>query len=68
MEDVKTIKKDLKKLDSEIDRLIMERSHLQGQLAASHTKRDKQRTLEDKVREAIYAEPVAFPRKASVAC
>lgn len=68
MEDVKTIKEDLKKLDSEIDRLIMERSHLQGQLAASHTKRDKQRTLEDKVREAIYAEPVAFPRKASVAC
>ena len=68
MENEKTIKEDLLKLDSEIDRLILERGRLQEKLAAEGGKVVKYKTLEDKIKAAIAAEPVAFPKKASVAC
>ena len=56
MENEKTIKEDLLKLDSEIDRLILERGRLQEKLAAEGGKVVKYKTLEDKIKAAIAAE------------
>ena len=68
MEDMMKLKSDLKDLDKEIDRLILERSRMQEQLAAGGAKLVKYKTLEEKIQAALAKEPVAFPRKASVAC
>ena len=48
MEDMMKLKSDLKDLDKEIDRLILERSRMQEQLAAGGAKRDQKRRKKGK--------------------